>query len=302
MKGSPLHLLAAGFLSAVLSSTTLAVTPEWMEQARPDLFELTLRSKLVIHGKVEVGRVKKPKVFVIEVLRGDFSGDLVHIVFREINQTRMSEEKSIQFLEGQEMILFLRPAAESERPGRFELVRRQAGKIDLPEEGVDAYLGAIRIFALIADSPGNEHFSRILALLDHENPLVSGIALHQIRKHRLATQEQISSLLKILRERDLGNRVLAAQILEQFLGKTKKGNSRFDREEDVMNYLISAARVDESDEVRVAAVGALRAWGSDQAIDAMEIIAKTDPSQAVRYEAELSLLRLKKPAGDASPP
>lgn len=296
----------AGFALAICLSSPVVLagigrTPEWVEEARPDLLELTVRSELVVHGRVEDGRMRHPLVVVLEVLHGDFPDPVLHVVFRHLNRMREPGEDPIQFQENREMILFLQPHQGSGRPDRFELVRERFGKLDLPPEGADAYLEAIRIFAELAAAPPSEHFPRTLALLESGNLLVASTALRQVNKHNLTTGEQVPILLRFIRQGREPDRILAAEAFESLLARTRRTRQGFDRESDIIDLLVAAARTDPSVAVRSAAVGALQAWASPQAVEALEIIAATDSSQTVRFKAELSLLRIRRRVEQAIP-
>jgi hypothetical protein len=296
-----IFLIAAVLQIPIGAAANQDRTPEWVKEARPDLLELTVRADLVIHGRVEDGRMKQPLIEVIEVLHGNFIKPELNVVFRHLNRLREPDEEPIVFPEGQEFILFLEPYPQADKPDRFSLVRDRFGQLELPPEGVDAYLEAVRLFSRLAAAPPSDQFTRTLDLLGTDNPLVASTALRQINKHRLATEEQVPILLRFLREGREDDRIAAAEVLENFLARTRRKRAGFDRETDVMNFLITAARNDDSVPVRSAAIGALQAWASTEAVDALEIIAETDSSQMVRFKAELSLLRIRRRAEQAIP-
>ncbi|MBI4161207.1 MAG: HEAT repeat domain-containing protein [Acidobacteria bacterium] len=268
--------------------------PDWVEEARPDLFELTLRAPLVVHGRTLDGRRKYPVVAVIEVLQGEFSGKTLRVAFRHLNRSRDPKEPPIQFLEGREILLFLAPGGEGKPGDRFQLVRRRHGKVDLPGEGSAGILEAVRIFARVVETDPAEHFSRIRDLLESPNPIVASTVLRQFRKHGLAGPEDLPGILRILRLGREEERLLAARILESFLAGTRGEGREMERESDVLDLLVAAARNDPSPAVRAASVSALRESGSPVAVETLVWIARTDASQMVRFQAEIALLHLRR--------
>ena len=291
-------LLLAALVTATPAASTFGAhrTPDWIEAARPDLLELTQRAELVVHGRVFAGNVKHPTIEIIEVLHGRYNGDQLHVVFRFLNHTREPGDRPIHFIENQELLLFLKRSTRVTRPDRFELVRNRYGQVEIPAEGGDALRGAVRTFSAFAAAPVEEHFGRLQAMLNDPNPMVASTALRQVRKHRIATAAELPVLLRFLRQGAEAERITAAGILEDWLAAARRRGGAVEREDEMLNLLIGAARIDPSVRVRTAAVGALQAWASPRSVEVLEIIAATDPSQIVRFQAELALLRIRRRA------
>ena len=291
-------LLFAALVAMTPAGTPLAArrTPGWIEAARPDLLDLTQRAELVVHGRVYAGNIKHPSIDIIEVLHGQYAGQQLRVVFRFLNHTREPGHPPIQFIEHQELLLFLKRSTRVVRSDRFEMVRNQYGRREIPAEGGDALRAAVRTFSAFAAAPADEHFGRLLHMLQDPNPIIATTALRQVRKHRITTAAELPIVLRFLRQGTEEERTTAAGILKDWLAASRRRERPLEREEELLNLLVGAARTDESVRVRTAAVGALQAWATRAAVKTLEIIAADDPSQIVRFQAELGLLRIRRRA------
>ena len=268
--------------------------PQSGDVAGPDLFDLTLRSDLVIYGRVVDGELKLAEIAILQKLRGQYEEEHLMVAFRHLNGTRRRWEKRLVFPNGEFVVLFLRRGRlPKSNLVVFEPVRRQYGKMTLPPEGTAGLLEAIRTFAAVADSPTGEHWERLRELLVDDNPLVVETVLKQFEKHHLATQKEATPLLRILRQAGDRQREQAARILGQLLSDIRNRGEQLIREKDVINLLITSARNDPSVAIRIWAVRTLQDWASPPAVKALELIAESDPSQDVRFEAERCLFELR---------
>jgi hypothetical protein len=275
--------------------------------ARADLIQLTLYEKpahsdLVVRGKVVRGDLRLAEVAVEEVLKGKYDRSSLFVVFRLDNFTRKSWEEKVQFQNGEPVLLFLKQfekeSGEKPYPDRFSLVRGVQGKVDLPAEGAEAILDATRRFVRVQAQTDIEQSRRdLLAFLKDRNPLVVEAGLQEVHRLRLGREAEVPELLDLLVHPTPGFRQGALRILGQILDGVSEDVRPLASEDHIVSLILGRAREDETDEVRVEAVRALGARGKRDVVPILERIARTDPRQSVRFEAELAAYELRRAPG-----
>ncbi|HEV8375709.1 MAG TPA: HEAT repeat domain-containing protein [Candidatus Polarisedimenticolia bacterium] len=265
-------------------------------QELPTLYELTAHSQLVVAAKVLSGQVKLAQVRVDEVFRGTARpGQKLQIAFRDFNLD-LGKEERILFPDGETDILFLTPELDSSgKPkgaDRFILHRGRFGKRPLPREGDEIYREALRKFATLSMEKDHRKLYRdIRALVGSPNPLLAEAALHEVLRLDLVDRELLPEVLPYLRNPSPQRRVQALRLIEEFFHDLKPAERSPELEDEALQPVISLSRNDPDEGVRTRAVDAMAAWGGEEVYRTLKAIAELDAAQAVRYQAQLNLLR-----------
>jgi hypothetical protein len=291
-------LLAAALLFAAAAAARADIKPL-------TLWDRTYRAELVARVSVLDGDDRLAKMAVLEVIKGDYDREVLKIVFRAHNLAREPWEERIVFEKGQELILFLNRFTQDgvpQEPDEFTLVRGFQGKVDVPPEGADAFLAAVRRFAAI-----QKERSQLLiweaakGLLREDNPYLVEAGFEQVLKFRLADEALVPVLLQHLDGPSVPFREQSARCLGQVFEETRRADDVLETEDHVRDLLVHTAMSDQSPSVRVEAIRALEAKWDAALVPSFRRIAGSDPSQAVRYEAERAIYRIENGAPDRPP-
>ena len=267
-----------------------------------NLFEWTGVAPIVVAG-TSLGEDGHHFDFrVTAVLRGEIApGDELRIDVREANRQRdrMLHPKALRLDEGVDYVLLLeKPGAER----KYALARGVYGARELPLEGREAYLEALRAFVEIQDVPSEElKWKRLTELLDATNPLVIGTTLEEFLKFRRGDPALLLTLLPLLDHPQPPLRGDAARLIGQIVDRHRDQGAEID-DETVRAELIARATRDESVPVRVAATEALAAFPPELVDSVLVDIAESDPEQQVRYAAQLVRLERRTSGTRENPP
>lgn len=290
----------------VLACACAAFLPARAERIDLDLYEKIALAPLVVRGEVEGEPQRFARVRVLEVLRGEYEAPRLEIAFRLINFERPWWQDKISFREGEEALLFLVPMQgsrrEEARGDRFILFKGPEGKVTLPAEGRQAWLDASRrLAALSGIAEPRDLFDSLRALTADPNPLLVEVGLRQVRKHDLADERLVPTLLEIVKRPEGRFRAEALDLAADLIEKPAGGG----RPLAARDHLVSLASLlaDEAPEVatRRAAVRVLASDGTPAARAKLQAISEADPSQDVRYEAAVAAYRLSLSAPLALP-
>lgn len=265
-------------------------------EERPGLYELTARSALVVSARVLSGSVKLAQVQVLEVFRGEARpGQRLQIAFRDFNMS-LGKEDRIVFVDGETEILFLEPELDWEgtRRGedRYTLVRGRFGRFTLPREGEDIYLEAAREFSsLVSLKDHRELFERLKGLVGSSNPVLADAGMKEVLELDLVDREMVPRVMEHFRDPSPGRRVAALKLMSRFFAGFRDREKYPEFQDATLPPILVLARNDPDERVRGAAVEALGSWGGPAVAETLKEIARQDPSQAVRYRAELILLK-----------
>lgn len=295
----PAHSRLAWARTAAAAAATvlLAILPARGAISSLDLWEKTFRSELVVRATVLDGDDRLARMRVDEVLKGDYSGDELKIVFRAANWSRKTWEGKIVFETGQHLVLFLdrhRKNGVLQAADQFELFRGSNGREEVPAEGEDAYLQAIKRFVAIqAVDSQLARWEASRALLSDTNPFLVEAGFEQVLKFRLADASLVPVLLGHLDSETVAFRQKAIRCFAQVFESTSLQAGDLPTEDHVRDLLLHKAMKDPSAEVRVESIKALGAWPDHDLAASFRAIADQDPSQAVRYQAERALYELE---------
>ena len=280
----------------------------------PTLYELTAHASLVVTARVFSGQVKLAQVDVVEVFRGDgHAGQRLQIAFRDLNLD-LGKQDRVAFADGETEILFLEPEVnwEGVRKGddRYTLYRGRFGKVQLPREGDEIYLEALRVFASMASQKDHRKlYAQIRGLLGNPNPILAETGLKESLRLDLMERSLLPVVLSYLQDPAPGRRTQSLKLLDSFFHNLKPEEVPDDDASDALSRVLVLARNDPVESVRVAAVQALGSWSGEEVRPTLEAVADQDPAQGVRFEAKVILLRRDqaakknpKPGHDGSQP
>jgi hypothetical protein len=278
---------------AIAFAGCLSVLTPWSARAEraSNLYEWAAVAPIVAAARSlgEDGRYLELEVE--EVLRGveDLVGQRVRLNLRDANRDRNRELHRFSLkLDAGESFLFLlvpREVKKAGAPPTFDLVRGVEGVRELPAEGREAVLGAVRRFVAIQDLDDDRLVWHELAgMLEETHPILVQTALDQFLKFRRGELEQVGSLLPLLDHPSHQLRERTARLIRQILVQ-HRGEEIPDRQV-LRNELVARARRDGNVGVRMAATEALDGFDDDVVIDILGEIAERDPDQNVRYTAE----------------
>ncbi|NIP92182.1 MAG: hypothetical protein GWO24_01400, partial [Akkermansiaceae bacterium] len=194
--------------------------------------------------------------------------------FRSDNLNRENYRDVIRFEDGQESILLLEPVTDSlgmvKSPDRFRLVGRFHGKIDLPREGAEATIEAVRRLSDIQELADiHQIWDAHRQLILETNPLLVEAGFAQILKFRLGNAEMVPLILDFLDSRDDGFRRSALAVQAQIFERSQRRDEPLGNEDHVVARLLTVAVEDPTASVRVAAVKALKAYGRPDIVAAL---------------------------------
>jgi hypothetical protein len=294
----PRSLIVALIVTGV-ATTAAQAADEPLPLDGPSLYDRLAHASTVVLGRVE-GVARRAELRIEEVLRGH-PQPTIEIAYRADNYLRQPGTRPATFEEGELTLLLLEKVVDKKRkpiPGRYRLVGGPAGKLVLPLEGRDAFLGVVRRFLTIQDlDHQTERWEEMRSLLDERDLRLVHVGLAKIVSFRLADDELLPVLLRYLQHPAPALRSNAIDALEQLVSPRGRGQAS-PSSPRIVSHLAATARGDEHPDVRAAAVRALGRLRRADLQDLFREAALRDPSQIVRYEASVALADL----GEAVPP
>ncbi len=228
------------------------------------------------------------------MFKGSWSAPTLQVAFRSDNVNRAPGTSKIVFEPGADAILVLEPELDSrERPiggDRFQLTGGIRGKIELPPEGAEALLAAARRLSAIQRLTNQEEvWEAQKGLLSETNPWLVRVGFEEVLKFRLGDEALVMPLLAHLDGPRPEFRREAARVIGQMFERQQRTGSALPSSDLLVRETLARARGDEAAEVRVEAVHALRLLERPELAATFREIAAKDPSQLVRYEAQVAL-------------
>jgi hypothetical protein len=273
--------------------------------ASRNVYEWLAVAPVVVEG-TNLGTYGKYAEFRIDgVLRGEgLAGDVIRVNVRRANRDRNRQviKGALRFDEQLAYLLLLRPVPtrKANAPPTFEFVRGARGAREVPPEGRDAFLDAVRRFIGIQDRNNDVLTWRELsAMLDETNPFLIQTALDQLLKFRRGDAGLLGSLRPLLDHPSQLIREDSALLIGQIL--EHHGNDPLPDRAALQSELVARARRDSAVPVRIAATLGLGRFGEGAVDEILEEIARDDPDQTVRYTAERLLHEREEPREDDEP-
>jgi hypothetical protein len=270
---------------------TLALALSGASQAAPsNLYEWLAIAPVVVVGE-NLGTYGKQAEFRIDsYLRGTDTGQsLIRVNVRRANRdrNRRIDKDALRFEKGLSYVLLLSPAATRKANATpvYQLVRGARGAREVPPEGGEVYLEAVRRFVEIQDRKDDVlTWREMSAMLEETNPFLIGTALDQLLKFRRGDSDLLGSVRPLLDHPSHSMRESAALLIGQIL--EQNGLEPVPDGDSLRSELLAKARRDPVAAMRVAATIALDALSGETTDAILEEIARDDPDQEVRYAAE----------------
>jgi hypothetical protein len=298
---TPLRRIAiAGFLGAALG---FHASPARAEVEDLTLYQRTGRASLVVRVRALSDSTRRPQVLVLETMKGTYPvrTRLTVVPHFEDNARPTPWLRREVFRKGEESVLFLeRYVDDFGRPGdaqTFRVMGASQGKLDVPPEGADAVLTAVRRFAAVQALGQMEAQARALReMLREKNPYLLEAALSECRRFHMGEPQDAPQLIPLVEHERPDLRAGALGLLTQILqGADPSGAPDFPRQR-IFEAVAARARLDEDPRVRSAAVKTLASFGDEPALALLEDIGTADASQHVRYEAMVAARQLRESA------
>ncbi len=292
-------MLTARRALVLLLAATTALTPARAEVQTLSLYQKTARSLLVVRARSVSDSTRRPSLQVLEVIKGSYSAPSVTIVPHFEDHTKPTPWLRREvFRKGEESILFLTPYVDEfgrdAGPEAFAVLHAADGKMEIPPEGSDALLAAVRRFVAILARKDLESQERDLrGLLGEPNPLMIEAGLAECTRLRLAIAEDIPALLALLSQRRPELRAGAVALMAQVISDSRAAGRDLPDRPMVHQRISALARLDGDEAVRLSSVAGLAALGDQTAISLLEQVGREDPSQSVRYAAQVAAWRLR---------
>jgi HEAT repeat protein len=284
MRSVPVLALLA---SLAVSQGALAVTEPPPDPIKRGLYEWMGLAPIVVAGDVLSDDGKFTQVIVRETIKGGTPpGTTLLIDVRGANRERDPGVKALSFDRTVGYLILLRggPRSSDSKPV-FELVRGTQGVRPLPAEGRPATIDAARRLAALQERHDDELlWATLPGYLEDDNPVLVDATLDLFVKFRRGDATLVPVLEPLLdhptpdvRERSI---VLLGRIL------ARAGEADIAERSVVIAELTSRARRDDDAKVRRTATVALAALPDHGVDETLKAIAKDDPDQDVRFEAE----------------
>jgi len=262
------------------------------------MFQMVARADIVVHVRVKEGAARFAIVEVRSALKGEPPGPQLRIDFRDLNLSPHGQAVVV-FRPEEEYVLFLmkklwrRPKAKN--ANILDLLHGRRGRMLLSPEGWEGTVDAVRAFVLLAQAGPEEQIDGLSALLPTDNPLLKEATLEELTRLRVAAPKDLPILVRLLGDPSprIRSRALPLIALQFASAHTDDLRSTSDQREALASVL-ERARGDQEENVRVESVRTLGAWPKpEEVLGDLLAIARQDPAQKVRYEAERLLFRLK---------
>ncbi len=265
------------------------------------LYERTGRAPLVIWGEVADGEHRFAEIRTLQIVKCDIPERppaTFRIAFRLDSFLRRPWEGPITFKDGERVVLFLRKFTkeDGEQPegDLYTLMWGAQGKFLLPPEGEQAYVDAVRAFeaVLTVDDPDRQAVM-LRGLLEHRNPYISDTSFEEMIRQGLGDPDLVPDLFGYFAAQREPTRVLAMRLMRQILEDARAAGREIPAPQgivDMADALRGRAVADTSEGFRVETVRTLAVLGGDDTKAFLTRLAREDPSQHVRYEAEKTLL------------
>lgn len=285
------RVAGALLISFLLSSRAGAVTEPPPEPVRLGLYEWMGVSPIVIVGEVVADDGPLTRAFVKTAIRGGLAvGAEIEIDHRRADRDRDDGVRASDLSKGKTYLLLLQPSTRRRKDAHplFDLVRGVRGAKALPVEGSAATIDAMTRLAEIQDRRNDDYlWTALPELLEDSNPVLVDAALDLYVKFRRENGAIASILESLLSHPRPDFRRRAATLIGRVLAHA--GVGALPERPQIVATLTGRARTDDEATVRREATAALAALPDGGVDETLRAIARDDPDQYVRFEAEKSL-------------
>ncbi len=288
---------ALGFLLA------LGVAGE-VRAAPLDLYEWMAVAPIVVDGRVRADDGRYVEITVTAPIRGGpAAGALLKVDLKRVNRDREDGQHALKLEAGRDYLLLL-----SRLPDRmagadpvYEVVRGVEGAREVPLEGAPALLDAAERLARIQDRKDeNGSWHALREMLEETNPILLENSLDLHLKFERGDLELLPVLRPLLDHPRPDVRVRVATLVGQIVRRRRV--PEIPDGEGLLGELYGRARADPAVPVRVAATAAFGGVVGRGPEEVLKEISRSDPDQAVRYEAERILYERRLDAAPGGTP
>jgi HEAT repeat protein len=284
-------LACAAAVAALGVGVFEAVTEPPPEQVRLGLYEWMATSPTVIAADIVADDGRYVQAVAKSAIKGDVAAGAVTLIdLRQANRDREPGAAALDLVKGRAYVLLLKPSTRGKKEPHpvFDLVRGVRGSRALPPEGSAATIAALVQLAAVQERNDDEFlWSSLPAFLEDDNPVLVDAALElyvKFRRESVALLPVVSPLLENPRP-DVRRR--AAVIVGRALARA--GATELPERSELVAELTGRARRDDDVSVRGAATNALGALPDSGIEETLRAIARDDPDQDVRFDAEKAI-------------
>jgi len=294
---------AALRLRALLTPSAVAILSAWMlsvgtlprAEVRPlTLIERTGRAPVVVWGEVTDAERRYAIVKTLDLIKCSIPerpGPSFRIAYKLDSFLRQPWQDKITFETGERVLLFLRKFTrdDGDKPegDLYTLMWGAQGRVTVPPEGERAWVDAVRVFTEILANGDPEKMAAMLReSLVSRNPFIVDAAFEEMLKQGLGTLEMIPELITYFDAAREPTRLGAARLMRQMLTDARTAGRPVPGRQELTDLLRGRAVNDASPDFRVEVVRLLGTLGGEEVMLFLKRLAKEDPSQMVRYEAE----------------
>lgn len=276
---------------AYVGGAVLAVTEPPPAPVSLGLYDWMATAPIVIAADI----VADDSKFVMAVTREAFKGALVVdgtvlVDLRRANRDREMGAPALDLEKGRAYLLLLQPSRRGKKEPYpvFDLVRGVRGVKPLPVEGSAATIAAVARLAAVQER-NNDAFlwATLPGFLEDDNPVLVDAALDLYVKFHRETAALIPVVSPLLEHPRPDVRRRAVLVVGRVLERADSAN--VPERPDVIAELSGRARRDDDVIVRRVATAALASLPDAGVDETLRVIARDDPDQNVRFEAEKAL-------------
>ncbi len=275
-----------------------AVTEPAPEPVRLGLYEWMATAPIVIAADIVTDDGKFVEAIARTTVKGRLAKDTVVLVdVRRANRDREMGTASVDLVKGRAYLLLLKPSTRGKREPYpvFDLVRGVRGAKGLPPEGRAATITAVVRLAEVQERKDDDFLWAALPdFLQDQNPTLIDEALELYVKFRRESVALVPIVQPLLEHPRPDFRRRAALLLGRVL--VRAGIADIPERPQVVAELTGRARRDDDVTVRREATSALAPLPDAGIDETLRAIARDDPDQDVRYEAEKSVFLRSKTA------
>jgi HEAT repeat protein len=274
-----------------------AVTEPPPESVRLGLYEWMATSPTVIAADIVADDGRFVRAIARNAIKGSVAVDAVALIdLRQANRDREPGTAALDLVKGRAYVLLLQPSTRGKKEPHpvFDLVRGIHGSRALPPEGSAATVSALVRLAAVQERNNDEFlWASLPDFLQDDNPVLVDAALELYVKFRRETAALLPVVSPLLEHPRPDVRRRAAVIVGRAL--VRAGATELPERSEVVAELTGRARRDDEVSVRRAATNALGALPDPGIDEALRAIARDDPDQDVRFDAEKAIFERSHP-------
>jgi len=290
-RSSIVRLILASALASFHADSARAVTEPPPDPIRLGLYEWMAVAPIVVAANVIADDGKFVVAITSTPVKGGLeTGAAIEVDLRQTNRDREAGTPALDLAKGKAYLLLLSPSTrgKSEPHPVFALERGVRGARELPREGSAATVDAAVRLAAVQERKSDELLWATLPdFLQDTNPVLVDAVLDLYVKFRREGVDLVGILEPLLEHPRPDFRRRAALLLGRVL--TRAASGVLPERAELVATLSGRARRDDDAGVRREATAALSALPDAGVDETLRAIARDDPDQDVRFEAEKSV-------------